>query len=125
MVEKCRLWLVTLLSRVKVERVAGIPFSVCQIKGIASYGTGLNMWFYNSVFLSATEPAFAHNRLVLKEKGPLLVEQPFEKLGKITSRSEIGSTFEHLVSLLTLLEPVIQPDINFKGDAANSWRLEA
>jgi len=38
--------------------------------------------------------------------------------------SENGSTFEHLISLLTLIEPIIQSDINLRMDVTKNHKIE-
>jgi hypothetical protein len=49
-------------------------------------------------------PALAHNELIIKEKGLLFAEQPYQNLGEITGCSEKGISFEHYMSILAIIQ---------------------
>jgi site-specific DNA recombinase len=70
----------------------------------------LNMVFDNSLRHDGTtyrtpyiHPIFEHNRLALKEKGLLVIEQPLGNLGETPVRTAYGSLFEHFFKLADLL----------------------
>jgi hypothetical protein len=62
------------------------------------------------VFKAGLFHDLSHNLLTLKEKGLLFVEQPLANFDEITMCSENGNSFEHLLALLKVFEPIIHAD---------------